>query len=230
MSGRHAEASTASADNSPSVKIRNLPSRTRVAPMSSFIGDPAPQQIEIDRRRQRLAQRIEIERIELIGRQRARDEAEPRPDRRSAERSAGQERRRGAHPPPEPLETRLRLRAPAVDEARGEQDGVDRAGAGAADRVEGHFRLFEQPVENAPGEGAEGAAALKAERQALGRPDTSHIVAKTDIRRARSRSGAWRSTPPGWKAAAPLCTATWLSRDGARLRRSSAAQLRHPAR
>ena len=49
-------------------------------------------------------------------------------------------------------------------------DGVHGAGACAADGVEREIFLFEQAVENAPGESAQRSPALKGERDTLRRP------------------------------------------------------------
>src|ERR1700686_843093 len=54
---------------------------------------------------------------------------------------------------------------PALGEAVGEHDGVDRARARAADGVENDALGLEQLIENAPSEGAERSAALECQRQ-----------------------------------------------------------------
>ena len=104
-----------------------------------------------------------------MGQQRARENIETGAHRRGGERRHRQKRRRLAHPFPEARESRLGLRAP-IDHARGENHGVNRARARAADRFELDLALIEQPIENAPGESPERAAALKGERKTLGRP------------------------------------------------------------
>src|SRR3954451_10693418 len=80
------------------------------------------------------------------------------------------EGRRLAHPLPEVLELFLRSFTPALGQAAGENDGVDRPGARAADRVKVKLTLFDQPVEDSPGESAERAAALQRERKVAGWP------------------------------------------------------------
>jgi len=104
----------------------------------------------------------------LVGRHRSDDEFEARSERQVGR--VRQKRRRAAHAPPELLKPRSRLVLPAVDHACGHQHRVDRAGAGAADRVKGDVGLLQQPVEDAPGESAERAAALQGERQLARRP------------------------------------------------------------
>jgi len=123
--------------------------------------------VEIDLFREDRAQRVHVEGVALIGRE------QPRRHRGGGVRACP--RRDLADARPEVLEARSRLLAPALAPALGEagrhHDGVDRAGARAAHHVEGEV-LLEQAVEHAPGEGAEGAAALESERQpsALGLP------------------------------------------------------------
>src|SRR5262249_26720694 len=61
--------------------------------------------------------------------------------------------------------------AAALDQAAGEQRGIDRADAGAGDRRELASRLFKQALQYAPGECAVRAAALQCQRQFLRWPD-----------------------------------------------------------
>jgi hypothetical protein len=71
---------------------------------------------------------------------------------------------------PEAVQPATRALAAALDEAGGEQERVDGAGAGAADGVECDRRLLEEALQHAPCEGGKRAAALQGERQFLRRP------------------------------------------------------------
>src|ERR1700712_2308563 len=70
-----------------------------------------------------------------------------------------------AHPLPETVETTPRLRLAAGQQTGCENDRVHCAGTRAADRIKGEMLLFEQAVENAPGEGAQRASTLERQRQ-----------------------------------------------------------------
>src|SRR5208283_5441724 len=69
------------------------------------------------------------------------------------------------HVRPEPCQRSAGALWPTTLHTGGQQNGVDRAGARAADRVKLHV-ILDQAVEHAPGEGAERAATLKGEREA----------------------------------------------------------------
>src|SRR5437588_12211729 len=58
----------------------------------------------------------------------------------------------------------------ALGEAAREQNGIDRSRACAADCIEVKLALLDEPVEHAPGEGAEGAAALQRQGKLPWRP------------------------------------------------------------
>ncbi len=80
-------------------------------------------------------------------------------------------RRRGlADALPEAVEVAPRLRPATGDQAGRHHDGVDRPGIRAADGVDDEVVLLQQPVEDAPGEGAERAAALECQREGARRP------------------------------------------------------------
>jgi hypothetical protein len=55
-----------------------------------------------------------------------------------------------------------------LDQSGRDQDGVDRAGAGAADGAERQAALLKQAIQRAPGEGAVRAAALQRQIEARG--------------------------------------------------------------
>jgi hypothetical protein len=106
---------------------------------------------------------VEIERIHHVRRHQRRL-------RRGRERTEQGRRRPGiADPSPQPRQPLPCSFGSALGQPVGHRDGVHRAGAGAADRIEGEARLLQEPVEDAPGEGAERAAALQREAQRFGR-------------------------------------------------------------
>ena len=138
--------------------------------------------VEVDRLLEHALQRIEVERIELVGRQQPGDHVEHQEGRRMLERArAGQlveqarlqraEGRGMADPPPEIGERLLRAALAAFGQAVGKHGGVHGAGAGRDHALEGQIVLVEQPVEHAPGEGAVRAAALQSE---VDRPLAAH--------------------------------------------------------
>ena len=65
-----------------------------------------------------------------------------------------------ADAPPEIGKRRLRTAPPALRQSVGHDRCVHRAGAGCHDAFERKVRLVEQPIEDAPGEGAMRATAL----------------------------------------------------------------------
>ena len=144
---------------------------------------------EIDLLGQDLAQRVEAERIELVGRQQPRREFQRQ--RRGARHGAAEPHQRAgaADAPPEALEPRPRRCRPAFGQPVGEQHGVDRAGADAAHHVERHRILLQELVEHAPGESAEGAAALQRQRQRPlpGVPPRPQEGLRQEMGEARSR-------------------------------------------
>ncbi len=112
---------------------------------------------------------------------------------------------------PEAVEVAPRLRPATGDQAGRHHDGVDRPGIRAADGVDDEIVLLQQPVEDAPGEGAERAAALECQREGARRAVRCR-VGRCD-HRIGSGVGARRQAVPGRSAgsAAPndrLCAGT----------------------
>ena len=157
--------------NSALRKMRSDAAPTRVAPISRRGLSRLAQQLEIDVGFERPAQRIEVEWVELIRRQRAGEDAH------GQGHGFRQEQPGLADMGPEIFEIFPRSLAPAPGEAAGEQDGVDRPGAGAGKGVEMDAVLFKQAVERAPGEGAEGAAALQSQGEIARRPRPFGVLA-----------------------------------------------------
>ena len=130
--------------------------------------------VETDAVRQDLGERVRAEGVGVVRREHPRRDVEDREHRRIVERPAagqdldraaaqGAEQRRVRHALPELLERDPRLRGPAFGQPVGHHYRVHRAGGGAGDAVEHQPAFLEQPVEDAPGECAVGAAALQSE-------------------------------------------------------------------
>ena len=129
---------------------------------------------EIDALLEDLADRIKADRVEVVGRDDPRHQVHheiggrcvERPavhqpvERRALERA---ELRRFRDAAPIGVERRPRALGAALHEAADQHGGVHRAGGRAGDRLDLQPRLFEQPVEHAPGERAMRAAALQRE-------------------------------------------------------------------
>src|SRR5262245_30334514 len=120
-----------------------------------------------------------IERIDLIRRPDAREHVEPDIERIVIEMpwkryGRGQVGRIGgkAWEPADILPVSLQglfgFGAPTAVETVGQDGGIHRARTGAADAGDVELRLFEQPIQNAPGEGAMRAATLQRNRDAAG--------------------------------------------------------------
>jgi hypothetical protein len=130
--------------------------------------------VEVDAILEDVAQRVQLERVGLVGRKEPAQALRPEIAGRVVEREA----------PAQPVERRLldrrepggvAGRAPEVRQrlaglartaaamAVRKDDRVHRAGAGAADLGDDEARVLEQPVEHAPGQRAVGAAALQRE-------------------------------------------------------------------
>ncbi len=124
--------------------------------------------LEIDQVGDRVAQRVDVERVRLVGAPGARDDIAPdlvRPVAEDAVEQAALQRRERtveADTTPERFELRPRGVGPAFEPAFDEDDAVHGAGARSGDRLDGEAAVLEQRVEHAPGEGAVGAAALQA--------------------------------------------------------------------
>ena len=128
--------------------------------------------LEIDLGVEQIAQRIHVERIELIGRQNAAQSVDKNVVRRLIEaeirvhliQEGRRDEARGSHLGhllPESLQPFARALAAVERQAVGEHDGIDAAGAGRGDAVEADALVFQQAIEHAPSEGAVAAAALE---------------------------------------------------------------------
>ena len=170
MVGRQAEASTHCTVISRRRKRRGRPVATSVAAISSSGPALVRSMREIDVRLEQLAERIETQRIEVVGREQARhlgqsirlgDAGEPGIVAQQIWHAGF------GHRLPHGPQLRLRARTAAFSQARRERHGVDCAGAGAADPADVDGLLLEQAIEHAPGEGAMRAAALQREIETL---------------------------------------------------------------
>ena len=128
--------------------------------------------VEIDFGIDQVAQRIDVEGIELIGRQDAAERVDEHVVRRLIEAEIRvhliedgrrDEARRGdlRHLLPEIPQSFACAFAAVERKPVGEHDRIDAAGAGRRDAVEADPVVFENPIEHAPGEGAVAAAALQ---------------------------------------------------------------------
>jgi hypothetical protein len=173
----------------------------------------AAQALEIDDFQQHVAQRVLVERVELVGREEPRHRVEPQPQRRMVHVArAGRaieprglqrrERRRLADPGPERPQRLAGALVAADRQAVGEHRGVHRAGARTDDALDGDTVFLEQPVEHPPGESAMRAAALEGEVDGLlrghGLAPVTEAVAGAYIRLAGP-------SVPGVKAWRRLC-------------------------
>jgi hypothetical protein len=139
-----------------------------------------------------VAQRVEVERIELLRRQVVGPPQHQFQGCRhlGARFAAGREGRGIGNRQPETLKG---LAAPsAALHRRGQADGVHGAGAGAADAIEAEIAVLQQGIEHAPGKGAVRAAALQG--QADG-GSFRHAVASSVLAcHHHATSGGWRVT------------------------------------
>ena len=127
------------------------------------------QQREIDVRLEQLAERIEAQRIEVVGREQARHLRQRlraadagKPGIVAQEIGDAGLRHRLPHGP----ELGAGARPAALGEARRQGDGIDGAGAGGADPADVEGLVLEQAIEHAPGEGAVRAAPLERQIEA----------------------------------------------------------------
>ncbi|EWS55571.1 hypothetical protein X551_01584 [Methylibium sp. T29] len=132
-----------------------------------------PQRVLVDMPPGHVAQRVQVQRVELIGAEGAKEAVEPLVARQlvEVEAAAGRtglaqrERREdlaaGADVVPEGRECRARAGAAATGMSRRQHGGVERAGTGARDRGDLDRVVLEQPVEHAPGEGTVGPSTLQ---------------------------------------------------------------------
>ena len=135
------------------------------------------QRLKIHQPGQQLAQRVDIERIGLIGRQKLIENAQKllaTRQRRSPEHLA--HAAHGAHTFPELLQglasqlatqvagvVHLLFLRGGLCKAVGQYHSVHRAGAGAADALEDQVIVFQQRIQNPPGQRAMRAAPLQSE-------------------------------------------------------------------
>ena len=136
------------------------------------------QAFEVDETLDQILQRIDVERVHVVGRQIFRPGVEPVESRRilvwqKREQPVGHralQRRQvaaDARRAPEVGEPLACFVGSAALQAVGEHHGVDRAGRGAGNALDGKPPVLEQMIEHAPGEGAVRAAALQREVDAL---------------------------------------------------------------
>ncbi len=137
-------------------------------------GGAAVDGVEVEHLADDAAQRVDVERVGLVGRGQPREALEPAVARGLVERPvAGHavpggraQRIEGAglaDAGPEVAQEPARGLPAAGIQARHEGRGVHRPGAGAADTDDLEVLFLQQAVEHAPGEGAVGAAALQGE-------------------------------------------------------------------
>jgi hypothetical protein len=125
------------------------------------------QRLEVDRANQQVAQRVQVERVELRGREPVGPGQQGAPrgtEARWVARHVPQRRHALGHRAPEPLERGARAVGAVAAQTLGEQHRVHRAGTRAADGGDVHA-AFEQRIEHTPGEGAMRTAALQRERE-----------------------------------------------------------------
>ena len=122
---------------------------------------------EIDLRQQNLAQRIDIERVELVRRKVMGKLHQHLEGRHQADvlailgRHGDLERQTARNRHPEFFQRRPCAIAAAAHQAVGKNNGIHGAGAGAADTLEVQAPVLQQAIEYAPGECAVGAAPLQ---------------------------------------------------------------------
>ena len=145
-------------------------------------GDLRRSDEEADRRRpaesrevhgvlQQGAEGIQVQRIELIGRDHAGHDVEG--DLAGAAATQRREARGVGRSAPQGLQLGPGALRPVFQEAGCQGDGIEGAGAGAADPVEAGPAVLQEAVQHAPGEGAVGTAALKRQVEWLHRPGSA---------------------------------------------------------
>jgi hypothetical protein len=133
--------------------------------------------VDVDPLGEEAAQRVVVERVGLVGREQPAEQGEPEVARRVVEVPAPEqpvepgpleraEDRALAGADPEPVERPPGPLPAAPRVAGGGRGGVQRPGAGAADRPDDDAVVLEQAVEHAPAEGAVRAPALERETHA----------------------------------------------------------------
>ena len=133
--------------------------------------------VEVDEALDQVLERIDVERIEIIGREHARHGAEPQPFARNERKQSldhvalqVSETTVDAHRPPEIGEPLARLFAPAAGEPIGQHDRIHRSRRRARHSFDLEAAILEQLVEYPPSESAMGAAPLQREIDRLARP------------------------------------------------------------
>ena len=169
--------------NSPAALIgSDVPSAAAAISQWGFVITPemltlTAQQIEVDLSLEQTLQRVDAERIDLVGRHPRADHVEPQVG--PGQRHASHEAAHGADLVPEAAQGPPRRLAglPVVGAVRQgrhqavrQRHRVHGTGAGAAQAVEPEAAVFQQGVEHAPGEGAVRAAALQGQVQGALRP------------------------------------------------------------
>ena len=147
-----------------------------------------PDGVEIDETLDQFLQRIDVERIEIVGRQILRYRLEPDSHRRIFQRHKREQAIDGlalqvgqtaakAGGAPEIGQPLARFLASAARKPVGQHHGVDGAGGSAGNAFDLEPPVVEQVIEHAPAEGAERAAALQRKIDALGRGSKRRIAA-----------------------------------------------------
>ena len=163
------------------------------------------QTFEIDKALDQILERIDVERVEVIGRQIFRPGVEPVEGRRILVRQQREQpvghralqRRQVAADAcraPEIGEPLARLVGSAALEAVGEHHRVDRAGRGAGNALDREPPVLQQMIEHAPGEGAMRAAALQREVDGLFALRRGRLVAAA--KGAGEKFDHWAVQPP----------------------------------
>ena len=160
--------------------------------------------LEIDEPLDQILERIDIERIEVVGRKIVRQQIEPRLHRRALERRERQHPfdHRALHwrqiavvadGTPEIGEPLLRFRAAAARQSVGKHHRIDGAGGRTRNAFEHQAPVSQKVFEHAPGECAMRTAALKREIDALGPRRARRLGARPGNSDASSGFNAMRA-------------------------------------
>ena len=182
--------------------MRSRRSCTLVAETNSCRSVSRPYRVEIDEALDQVLERIDVERIDIVGRQDIATSHRTR--RRSAMPSSGRNENRrssalrcssGRSPPrlAARQKSASRLRAssgPPRASPSASMHGIDRAGRRAGNALDLEPPVLEQMIEHAPGEGAVGAAALQRQIDALGALAACRFLSPP---KARDRNSIMRS-------------------------------------
>jgi hypothetical protein len=126
-----------------------------------------PHAIEVDERIERVAQRIYVERIRLVGAEAAGDSAPQAEHAVEKKAITGGKRPVEAGSAPEGFELVSGTVEPTLQPALHHHDGVEGAGARTGDRFNGNAPVFEEGVEHTPREGAVRPTTLQGQRHCL---------------------------------------------------------------